>query len=256
MKEAVKKSTNVSNLKGEKWLEMADLKKKTFISNKGRIKAINSPRKGTPKESLRHITKDGIVTIQKVKYQVGYLAERYWGINHENYRVESLEGEIWKETEFEGFEISNKGRLKKLATRLTKERVTYGNLAAQKGYLAYTFTKNKVSRLVYIHQLVAIAFLGHVPNQYVVCVDHIDHNVKNNCVENLQEMTHRGNVSKKKNVQSKHIGVSRSATKGNWIARIYVNKENIYLGTFTKEKKAAEAYQKAYKEMVLGQKVA
>ena len=100
-----------------------------------------------------------------------------------------------------------------------------------------------------MHQIVAIAFLNHTPNGLKAVVDHIDNNPLNNELGNLQIITHRKNLSKDKKGSSKYTGVCWYESRKKWIAGIRVNGKKKHLGYFTNEEEAAEAYQKALKEL-------
>ena len=101
-----------------------------------------------------------------------------------------------------------------------------------------------------VHQLLAIAYLGHNPQGNRSVVDHIDNNPLNNSLENLQIISHRQNLSKdKKNKSSKYTGVCWDKKRGKWIAQIRDNKKVIYLGGYLDEYEAHLAYQKKLKEL-------
>ena len=96
------------------------------------------------------------------------------------------------------------------------------------------------------HVLVAMAFLGHVRNGHVIVVDHINNNISDNRLENLQLITQRQNSSKDKNgYSSKYVGVYLKKKSGKWIAQIIINKKHNYLGIFNTEIEAHKAYEKA-----------
>lgn len=60
------------------------------------------------------------------------------------------------------------------------------------GYLICKLSKNNKDRYYFIHRLVAEAFIPN-PNR-LSDVNHIDFDRKNNCVENLEWISHRENV--------------------------------------------------------------
>ena len=85
--------------------------------------------------------------------------------------------EIWKETEYDGYLVSNKGRVAS-----TRKILSYGNNG--KGYLNVMLSVNKKHFRRYVHRLVAKAFIEN-PKNYPQ-VNHKDGNKSNNCVENLE----------------------------------------------------------------------
>lgn len=119
------------------------------------------------------------------KYSQGYIWQ-YCPIN-----IECLDGEIWKP--IKGYEdlymVSNKGRV--MSIQFHGEQ-TCSLMSLVKGKGGYLFVrlrdwKHNKNDMLRVHRLVAEAFL---PNPYnKPYVDHIDTNVKNNCVENLRWVT-------------------------------------------------------------------
>ena len=81
--------------------------------------------------------------------------------------------------------------------------------------------------------------------------DHRDRNSLNNCRENLRECTFTQNMWNKekydrfKESKSQYKGVMYRSNRNHWYAEISVNKKRIYLGSFTTELAAAQAYNKA-----------
>ena len=160
--------------------------------------------------------------------------------------------EIWKDVSgHSGYEVSNFGRVKSLARVVmrsdgnkysVKERVLKTGDNGS-GYLQVALDKK--SRTV--HQLVAIAFLNHKPDGTMkTCVDHIDNNKLNNRADNLQLISARENTSKdKKGGSSEYVGVCWDKSSSKWHSRIRINSKRKYLGSFTNELDAAEAYQNA-----------
>lgn len=77
-------------------------------------------------------------------------------------------------------------------------------------------------------------------------VDHINHNELDNRKTNLRICTKaQNNINKTGSGVSKYLGVS--FLNGKFVATIYANKKQKYLGRFIKETDAAEAYNKAAK---------
>ena len=167
--------------------------------------------------------------------------------------------EIWKEIRgYEDYEVSNLGRVKSIARtlhtdrgdRFYKEKVLTHNLG-DNYYLRVNLYKNGKPKTKRIHQLVAEAFLNHKPNAHKLVVDHQNSIKTDNRLENLQIITQRENTSKdRKGGTSKHTGVCWVKSKSKWEVKIFINGKNKFIGLFTNELKAAEAYKTALKELL------
>ena len=169
-----------------------------------------------------------------------------------------MKKEIWKDIiGFEScYQVSNKGRVKSLYRKITsikgrsymlKERIlkpsTNGN-----GYKKFTLKNKGLTKYVYSHKLVAMAFLSHKPCGYKLVVNHIDHNILNNNVENLELVTQRENTSRRcVNYTSKYTGVNWNKSKMKWRSKIWINNKSIELGFYENEFSAHLAYQKKLK---------
>ena len=95
-------------------------------------------------------------------------------------------GETWKSIPgYEGlYEVSNTGKVRSLFRykKILKPMLT------NNGYFYYQLFKNKVGKNYYAHRLVAMAF---IPNEaQKEFVNHKDENKTNNCVENLEWVSH------------------------------------------------------------------
>lgn len=156
--------------------------------------------------------------------------------------------EIWKDIpRYEGFyQVSSIGRVKSLAR---KWRIYEHILkpCINKRYLTVALSINNKIKSFEVHQLIAMAFLGHEPNGYNIVVDHINNNPLDNRVENIQLISSRENTSKdRKNKTSKYTGVSLEAGRKMFKARIRIDKsKTFYLGIFKTEKEASLFYKKA-----------
>jgi len=157
--------------------------------------------------------------------------------------------EIFKDIpQYEGFyQVSNMGRVRSFHGKTP--RIIRGKKA--RGGKTQIWLSNGVSgRLIQTHQLVAMAFLGHVPCGMKVVVDHIDNNPTNNRLDNLQLLSNRENCSKdRRRGSSKYIGVSWESRRSNWVSYIRIGKKKKYLGSFSDELSASIAYQKALSEL-------
>ena len=153
---------------------------------------------------------------------------------------------------YEGlYEVSNFGNVKSLGNDKTrKEKILKPVLVGSIGkyYYGLQLFKDGKREQFNIHILVAMVFLGHVPDGHKIVVDHIDNNKLNNRVSNLQLISQRENSSKdKKNGTSKYVGVTWNKDRDKWVSRITINGKFKYLGYFTSEEEAHEAYQNALK---------
>ena len=156
--------------------------------------------------------------------------------------------EIWKEVKgFEDYKVSNLGRVKSL--KFYKRKILKQTLNTN-GYFHLNLLREGKPFIRKVHQLVAIAFLNHNPCGHNLVVDHINHNKQDNNVENLRITTHRGNCSNRKlKGSSKYVGVSWHKHEGKWQSKITINGKTTYLGSFTNELEASNAYQKKLKEV-------
>ena len=113
--------------------------------------------------------------------------------------------EIWKDIKgYEGlYQVSNLGRVKSFNYMNTgKEKIKTLTLQKkhpmkQGGYLQTTLYKNKQTKTVVVHRLVAEAFIPNPDN--LPQVNHKDHDKTNNCVDNLEWCTAKYNSNHKIN---------------------------------------------------------
>lgn len=104
-------------------------------------------------------------------------------------------------------------------------------------YFWVSLKENKKRKNFDLHRLIAHYWIPN-PNNLKM-VDHIDGNKLNNRISNLRWVTNSENTHN----QQKFKGYSK---KGNrYIARIRVNKKEIYLGCFDTEEQARSAYLEA-----------
>lgn len=112
--------------------------------------------------------------------------------------MESIE--IWKDVaDYEGkYAISNTGKIKSLEFHRNTGRGGYVNkekvlalYISNTGYNKICLLLNKKRKYPFIHRLVAEAFIPNIKN--LPCVNHIDGNKLNNCVENLEWVTYSEN---------------------------------------------------------------
>lgn len=158
-----------------------------------------------------------------------------------------MQKEIWRDVKgFEGrYLVSNYGNIK---TIIKGNNLILKPGVCKSGYLNVRLFQSKKGHSRYVHQLVAIAFLNHIPNRSKIVVDHIDNDKSNNNLNNLQiiscrENTARGKINKNKS--SKFIGVCFHKPSNMWFSRILINGNRKFLGAFKNEYDAHLAYQKA-----------
>ena len=101
--------------------------------------------------------------------------------------------EIWKDIEgYEGkYQVSSWGRVKSLNYNHTGKEQCIKPEANNKGYFQVALCKNGKVQRPYVHRLVASAFLSN-PNNLSE-INHKDENPKNNCVSNIEWISHKDN---------------------------------------------------------------
>jgi len=172
------------------------------------------------------------------------------------------EEEIWKAISgYEGlYDISSIGRVKSLSRMvyngrvyfLAKERILKDPLSH--GYHTVALCEYGVKKTEYVHKLVAITFLNHIPNGRKLDVDHINGDKTDNRVENLRIVTHRFNNSdgfrkNKDRLTSRYAGVSLNKITNTWRSQIQIEGKRKYLGYFKNELAAANAYKNALSKL-------
>jgi len=164
--------------------------------------------------------------------------------------MKKAEIEIYKDIiGYEGmYQISNLGNVKSLPRKGSpKEKILIPKLI-NSGYLKVSLCKNKNVKNRTIHQLVAVAFLGHVPCGRILVVNHINFNKLDNRAVNLEVITFRENTNQKHiKSSSQYVGVYWKKDRIKWRASIYTNGKQKHLGYFNKEEEAHLAYEKELK---------
>ena len=153
--------------------------------------------------------------------------------------------EIWKKIKgFESYEVSNYGNVKSLKNK--NEKILKANMSAN--YLKVTLSENGKLKNFRIHQLVAICFLNHIPNNLKEVIDHKDSNNLNNHVDNLRIISHRQNMSKERTLKSGlPVGVSYQKRHKKYYAQIKINNKSYHFGSYNTLEEASIAYQNKLK---------
>jgi hypothetical protein len=106
--------------------------------------------------------------------------------------------EVWKKIEeFENYEVSNYGNVKRLDSLVYQSGKIYkykGRILKQennKGYKRVSLSKGKIVKRFQVHRLVAIYFLENIYNKK--CVNHINGMKFDNRVENLEWVSYSEN---------------------------------------------------------------
>jgi hypothetical protein len=172
-----------------------------------------------------------------------------------------MQEEIWKDIpNYEGlYQVSNLGRVKSLFRKIynknnefiyTQKEIILKQSYDKSGYYRIALTNNSERKRFKIHQLVAMAFLGHKPCGFKLVVDHINDIKTDNRVENLQIVTSRYNTYKTQGkYSSQYKGVFLDKKRNKWIAKIIINNKQTHLGIFINEYDAHLAYEKKVSEL-------
>jgi len=102
--------------------------------------------------------------------------------------ISHIEGEEWRSSGYDGYEVSNFGRIKSL--KRSHEKILKPH--NRNGYVGYCLMISSKPITMCAHTLVYDAFIGRIPKGKIV--RHLDGDRKNNKVENLALGSHRDNV--------------------------------------------------------------
>ena len=118
--------------------------------------------------------------------------------------------EIWKDINgYEGcYKISNTGKVYSC-----KNQKILRTFTDKKGYCYTVLFKDKKQRTKSIHRLIAEAFIPNPENKPEV--NHIDHNKRNNNIDNLEWVTHFENIAayRRSDKFSQHVSKILEAKK-------------------------------------------
>ena len=106
----------------------------------------------------------------------------------EQWRTAVYDGET-----YEGFEVSNLGRIKSLNYRNTGKAELMTPSENTDGYFKVNLRKNGENKTCYVHRLVAQTFIPNPENKTEI--NHIDEDKTNNRVDNLEWKWHKDNIN-------------------------------------------------------------
>ena len=148
--------------------------------------------------------------------------------------------EEWRDiVDFPNYQVSNLGNVKSLPRQKTKGGILKCGLT--RGY-KYVILTNPDRHRFQVHRLVLQAFC---PNDDNLQVDHINHDVGDNRLENLRWATISQNVrfqKKKENCSSKYKGVYWAKNKNKWRVMCRFEGKKVQIGMFHNEEEAGRAY--------------
>jgi hypothetical protein len=160
--------------------------------------------------------------------------------------------EIFKDIpNYEGmYQVSNLGNVKSLARKGCLKDRMLKLTRCQAGYFRVVLRKDSKTKARTVHQLVAEAFLNHKPCGYELVINHINHDRQDNRPENLEIVSSRENTNRKHlRSSSKYTGVSWQKSAGKWRVMIKFKGKQRYLGLYTDELEASQAYQTALNKL-------
>lgn len=136
--------------------------------------------------------------------------------------------EVWKDIHgYNGlYQISSNGRIRSYYFGKCKYLKL---LKSTNGYLRINLFKDKISKGYLIHQLLFYTFKNIKSNRILV-VDHIDNNIFNNKLDNLQLVTNRYNSSKDKKQISNHYNIYNNGNS--FLVRMRINQNKYSIGTY------------------------
>lgn len=209
------------------------------VYQKGHIKVVVTHKKYgdrevLPRYFLSHKMKELIPSIKKEEGR------------RRNCEDNKIEGEEWRDVV--GFEqyyqVSNKGRVRS-KDRISKSNknstfLHYGSIIKgiinKAGYNRVIFKIRPFSKQVFVHRLVAEAFIPNPDN--LPFVNHKDENPSNNCVENLEWCDRQYN-----NTYGNALSKAHNTRLSNGYTRVVnkIDKEGHVVATYTSMYKAAKA---------------
>lgn len=109
--------------------------------------------------------------------------------------MNNYENEIWKDVkDYEGlYAVSNLGRIKRVVGKgCKKERIIKPNLV--RGYCQVRLSKDGIVKPLYLHRIILETF-NPIEDMDKLDCNHRDENKENNCLNNLEWLSHKENVN-------------------------------------------------------------
>lgn len=114
------------------------------------------------------------------------------------------------------------------------------------GYIKITLVRDDKQNVYFRkHRLIAWAFLGKSDLQ----VNHIDGNILNNKLSNLEYVTAMENQSHRRKMEGYDVGVCWAKKENKWRAYLQHNKKWYHLGFYKQKNEAKQAYNNKLKEL-------
>lgn len=120
-------------------------------------------------------------------------------------KITEIENETWKDIPgYEGyFQVSDFGRVRSVDPWVRNNTLFFeGRISKQQtknnGYKIISLNKEGKRTTIQVHQLVAMAFLGHKRCKFEFVINHKNHVVDDNRLCNLEILTNRQNTSHRK----------------------------------------------------------
>lgn len=151
--------------------------------------------------------------------------------------------EMTQELLLERYEYRDGHLFYKCPSKFLRKELTNKEIGHIKKDDGYRITRIS-NKQYYVHRLIFLYHHGYVPTY----VDHINNDRADNRIENLREVDSVLNCANRSHytfdMTSKFKGVYQ-ASSGKYVAYIYKNRKQIYLGRFDDELEAALHYNKA-----------
>jgi len=159
--------------------------------------------------------------------------------NNKRYTMEKKLSKKFIQIPESNYTINEYAEVRNLKTRIILKPFLISN------YPAVNISAKEKRKTVYVHHLMSIVFLDHIPKRGLITVNHIDQNKQNNRLDNLEIITHRRNsaltyISRNRELPT---GVTKTAIGiKRYKAQISYLGINRYLGSYLTVEEASEVY--------------